>query len=81
MNVPPVEDSLAIAKMGAGIGAGLVAIGVGMGIGKIGASAAEGIARQPEAQGDIRGAAILLAALIEGVGLFGLVITLLIAIA
>ena len=43
-----------IGKMGAALGAGLAAIGAGMGIGKIGASAMEAIARQPEASGDIR---------------------------
>ena len=70
-----------LAKMGAGIGAGLVAIGAGMGIGRIGAAANEGIARQPDAAGDIRGGSIILAALIEGVSLFGVVVTLLIALA
>jgi F-type H+-transporting ATPase subunit c len=60
--------------LGAGIGAGLVAIGAGLGIGQIGGKAAESIARQPEASGDIRGAAIVLAAFIEGVALFGAVI-------
>ena len=73
-------QSTEIAKMGAGIGAGLVAIGAGMGIGRIGAAANEGIARQPEAAGDIRGGSIILAALIEGVSLFGVVVTLLIAL-
>ena len=68
-------------KMGAGIGAGIAAIGAGIGIGKIGAGANEGIARQPEAAGDIRGGSIILAALIEGVSLFAVVVTLLIAIA
>lgn len=63
-----------IGKMGAGLGAGIAAIGAGVGIGKIGASANEGIARQPEAAGDIRGGSIILAALIEGAALFGLVI-------
>ena len=67
-------------KMGAGIGAGLVAIGAAGGIGRIGAAANEGIARQPEAAGDIRGGSIILAALIEGVSLFGVVVTLLIAL-
>ncbi len=67
-------------KMGAGIGAGVAAIGAGLGIGKIGAGANEGIARQPEAAGDIRGGSIILAALIEGVSLFAVVVTLLIAI-
>ena len=73
-------QSTEFAKMGAGIGAGLVAIGAGMGIGRIGAAANEGIARQPEAAGDIRGGSIILAALIEGVSLFGVVVTLLIAL-
>ncbi|MBW7936690.1 MAG: ATP synthase F0 subunit C [Flavobacteriales bacterium] len=60
--------------LGAGIGAGLVAIGAGLGIGQIGGRAAEGIARQPESANDIRGTAIILAAFIEGVALFGAVI-------
>src|ERR1051326_8128483 len=59
------------ALLGAGIGAGLAAIGAGIGIGRIGGQASEAIARQPEAGGQIRGNAILLAALIEGVALFG----------
>lgn len=67
-------------KMGAGLGAGVAAIGAGLGIGKIGMAANEGIARQPEAAGDIRGGSIILAALIEGVSLFAVVVTLLIAI-
>ncbi len=69
-----------VAKMGAGIGAGIVAIGAGLGISKIGASANEGIARQPEAANDIKGNSIILAALIEGVSLFAVVVTLLIAL-
>jgi len=52
------------------IGAGLVAIGVGVGIGRIGGSAVEGIARQPEASGKIQIAMIIACALIEGVALF-----------
>jgi F-type H+-transporting ATPase subunit c len=70
-----------IAKFGAAIGAGVAAVGAGLGIGRIGASANEGIARQPEAAADIRGGSIILAALIEGVALFAVVITLLIALA
>ena len=65
------------ALLGASIGLGLVVFGVGLGIGRIGAAAAEGIARQPEAAGNIQTAAIILAALIEGAALFGLVIALL----
>jgi len=66
-----------LALLGAGIGAGLAVIGTGLGIGRIGGSAAEGIARQPEAAGNIQTAAIILSALIEGVALFALVIELL----
>lgn len=72
------NEVMDIAKFGAAIGAGLVAIGAGLGIGKIGAAANEGIARQPEAAADIRGGSVILAALIEGVSLFAVVVTLLI---
>ncbi|MBX3474139.1 MAG: ATP synthase F0 subunit C [Planctomycetes bacterium] len=61
----------------AGIGAGLAAIGAGLGIGRLAGSAAEGIARQPEAAGAIRGITILTAAFIEGVALFAVVVCLL----
>ena len=50
------------------VGAGLVVIGVGMGIGRIGGSALEAIARQPEAYGKIQTAMLIAAALIEGIG-------------
>jgi F-type H+-transporting ATPase subunit c len=66
------------AMLGAGIGAGLAVIGAGLGIGRIGGSATEAIARQPEAVNDIRGTMILAAALIEGVALIALVVSLLI---
>lgn len=64
----------------AGIGAGLAAIGAGMGIGRIGASALESMARQPEATGDIRAAMIVAAALIEGVALFAVIVCLLVVL-
>ena len=67
-----------LAFMGKAIGAGLTTIGAGIGIGKIGGSMTESMARQPEIMGNIQTAAIILAALIEGVALFGLVIALLI---
>ena len=59
----------------AAIGAGLAVLGVGLGIGKIGGSAMEGIARQPEAASKIQTAMIIAAALIEGAGLFGIVVS------
>jgi F-type H+-transporting ATPase subunit c len=63
-----------VGKMGAAIGAGLAAIGAGIGIGQIGKGAVEGIARQPEAVGDIRSNMIVAAALIEGVAFFAIII-------
>ena len=60
--------------IGAGIGGGLAVIGAGLGIGRIGGQAVEGMARQPEAAGRIQTAGLILAALIEGVALFGAVI-------
>lgn len=63
--------------LGAGLGVGLTVIGAGIGIGRIGENVTQGIARQPEAAGAIQTAGIILAALIEGVALFGLVIGLL----
>ncbi|MDR0231851.1 MAG: ATP synthase F0 subunit C [Dysgonamonadaceae bacterium] len=66
--------SAGIGKLGAAIGAGLAAIGAGIGIGKIGGSAMEGIARQPEAGGDIRMSMIIAAALVEGAALFAIVV-------
>lgn len=67
-------NNAGLALIGAGFGAGLATIGAGIGIGRIGGQAAEAMARQPEAAGRIQGAAIILAALIEGVALFGVVV-------
>jgi F-type H+-transporting ATPase subunit c len=64
----------------AGIGAGLAAVGAGIGIGRIGASALESMARQPEATGDIRANMIVAAALIEGVALFAVIVCLLVVL-
>ena len=69
-----------VALMGAGIGAGIVAVGAGLGIGRIGGQAMEGMARQPEAGGRIQTAMLIIAALIEVIGLFGVVVCLLIAV-
>jgi F-type H+-transporting ATPase subunit c len=67
-------NNTGLALIGAGLGAGLAVIGAGIGIGNIGAHAVEGMARQPEAAGRIQTAALILAALIEGAALFGVVI-------
>lgn len=73
-----VVEGAAIAKLGAGIGASIAAIAAGLGIGRIGSTAMESIARQPEAAGDIRSNMIVAAALIEGVAFFAIVVCFLI---
>jgi len=69
---------VAVAQMGAALGAGLAAIGAGIGIGQIGNKAMEAIARQPEAVGDIRANMIISAALVEGAAFFAMIVCLLI---
>lgn len=66
--------SMSLAKLGGTIGAGLAVIGAGIGIGKIGGSAMEAIGRQPSAIGDIRTSMLIMAALVEGTALFGIVV-------
>ena len=70
----PVTSPAGLVAVGAGFGAGLAVIGAGMGIGRIGGQAVEGMARQPEAAARIQTAALIFAALVEGVALFGAVI-------
>jgi F-type H+-transporting ATPase subunit c len=62
--------------MGGAVGAGLAIIGAGIGIGRIGASAVESIARQPEMAGSVQTNMIIAAALIEGLAFFALIICL-----
>ncbi len=64
-------------KLGGAIGAGLSVVGGGAGIGRVGGSAVEAIARQPEAGGNISTAMIITAAMIEGATLFGVLVGLL----
>jgi F-type H+-transporting ATPase subunit c len=73
-------SDLALAYLAAGIGAAIVAIAAALGIGRIGSSAMEGTARQPEAANAIRTSMIISAALIEGVAFFGLVICFLLSL-
>ena len=61
----------------AAIGAGLAAIGAGLGIGRIGGSAMDGRARQPEAASKIQTAMWIAAAFVEAVALFAVVVALL----
>lgn len=67
-----------LAKAGAGLAAAIAAVGAGFSIGKIGISALESIARQPEVAGDVRANMIISAALIEGLAFFAIVVCLLV---
>ncbi len=69
-----------LSVFGAAFGAGLIIIGAGLGIGRIGASAVESMARQPEMAGNIQTAMIISAALIEGVTFFGLIISIIVVV-
>ncbi|MGB0788962.1 MAG: ATP synthase F0 subunit C [Marinirhabdus sp.] len=76
MSLALVQDVVSYFPFAA-IGAGLAAIGAGIGIGKIGGSAMDAIARQPEMQGKIQSSAIVLIAFVEAVALFAVVVSLL----
>ena len=62
------------AWLGGSIGAGLAIMGGAAGIGRIGGSAVESIARQPQAVGQISTAMIITSAMIEGATLFAVVV-------
>ena len=78
--VQAVIDLAPLAQLGAALAAGIVTIGAGLGISRIGSSALEAIARQPEIAGNAQTGMIISAALIEGVSFFALVVCLLIAL-
>ena len=56
------------------VGAGLIVIGARLGLGKIGGSAMDAIARQPEAAGKIQTAMIIIGALLEGLAFGALIL-------
>jgi F-type H+-transporting ATPase subunit c len=66
----------AASVVSAGLAVGLAAIGPGMGQGTAAGYAVEGIARQPEAEGKIRGALLLSFAFMESLTIYGLVVAL-----
>ena len=68
------EGAVYYSHLGAALGAAITALGAAYGISRIGASAMEAIARQPEASGDIRSNMIVSAALIEGVCFFAVIV-------
>jgi F-type H+-transporting ATPase subunit c len=78
MTATPLMGDQGLAGVGKGVGAGLVVMGGAAGIGRIGGSAVESMARQPEAAGTINTAMLITAAMIEGATLFAVLVCLLI---
>ena len=78
--VQAVIDLAPLAQLGAALAAGIVTIGAALGISRIGSSALEATARQPEIAGNAQTSMIISAALVEGVSFFALVVCLLIAL-
>jgi F-type H+-transporting ATPase subunit c len=70
------QNGIELGKMGVGIGMGLVVIGAGIGIGRIGGSAVDAMARQPEASGTISTNMLIAAALVEGLSVIALILML-----
>ncbi len=66
--------------LGAGFGVALIIVGAGLGFGRIGASALESMARQPETAGQIQTAMLIIAALLEGATFFGLIVCIIMAL-
>lgn len=73
MTVPAMAQDGGAAMKTAGIGIGIIILGAGLGIGKIGGSAVEAMARQPENSANIQTAMIIAAALIEGATFFAII--------
>ena len=67
----------ALGKAGVAVAAALAAFAAGFGIGKVGTTAMEAIARQPESAGNIRSSMIIVAGMIEGAALLGIIVCLL----
>lgn len=73
-------ESIALAYLASGIGLLGATVGAGIGIGRLAASALEGTARQPEATNDLRTTMIIAAALIEGVAIIAMVVSILLIV-
>jgi F-type H+-transporting ATPase subunit c len=68
------------AAVGGGIGAGITILGAGLGFGRIGSSALESMARQPETAGQVQTAMLIIAALLEGATFFSLIVCIIMAL-
>lgn len=73
-------DLAPLAKLGAALAASIAVIGAGMGLSKIGSSALESMARQPEAASNIQTSMIIAGGLLEGVSMFAIIVCLLVAL-
>jgi len=74
-----LEIGGSMSALGSAIGAGVAAVGAGIGIGKIGGSAMESMARQPEMAAKIQTAMLIIAAFVEGAALFAIAVCFLVA--
>jgi F-type H+-transporting ATPase subunit c len=74
INMDPLVQAASV--LAAALAIGLAAIGPGIGQGNAAGQAVEGIARQPEAEGKIRGTLLLTLAFMESLTIYGLVIAL-----
>jgi F-type H+-transporting ATPase subunit c len=76
-------DSLVAAAsvIAAALAVGIGSIGPGVGQGTAAGQAVEGIARQPEAEGKIRGTLLLSLAFMEALTIYGLVVSLILLFA
>lgn len=75
--VIPLVTGVALGKLGAALGAALAALAAGYGIGRIGSSAMDAIARQPESSSQVRSSMIIVAGMIEGAALFAIIVCIL----
>jgi len=73
----PMVGKTSLGYLGIGLGAGLAAIGGGIALGMLGSSVVDAAARQPEMRGQLTTIMFIVAALIEGLALFALVICIL----
>ena len=71
-----MELAQAVVFLAGGVLMGLGALGAAIGIGNLGGKYMEGIARQPEAEGKIRGTLLLSLAFMEALTIYGLVVAL-----
>lgn len=71
---------MSLSKMAAVLAASIVVIGAAVGIARIASTALDAMARQPEVAGDIRSSMILAAALIEGVSMFAILVSVLVVL-